>query len=76
MHYLLAIALPPLALLLAGKVFQAIFNFILLVIGILFIWAFGSALWIICIIHAFFVVHSHKQDKQTKKIIEAMKDDK
>ena len=59
MIYLVAIFLPPLALLLYGKIFQAIFNFIIcvlaIVLGILFIVLPGAPfviLWGIAVLHA------------------------
>jgi uncharacterized membrane protein YqaE (UPF0057 family) len=74
MHYFLALILPPLAILLAGKPFQSIFNLILFVVGVISFLLFGFLLWGLCIIHAFFVVHGRKQDKRTKEIISALKD--
>ena len=74
MHYLLALILPPIAILMAGKVFQAAFNLIFYVVGAVFFLLGGPVLMLLCIAHAFFVVHGHKQDKRTDKIIEAMKD--
>jgi uncharacterized membrane protein YqaE (UPF0057 family) len=56
MMYLLAIFLPPVAVLMAGKPFQAIISVILW----LFFWIPGS-------IHALFVVHAHKADKRAEK---------
>ena len=73
MRYLLAVLLPPLAILFCGKIFQAIFNFILLVGGFLVLLLFGSGTWLLCVIHALFVVHNYKQDKRTERIIEALK---
>lgn len=74
MLYLLAIILPPLAILFSGKIFQAIFNLLVLVGGFLFLLVFGSGTWLLCVIHALFVVHSYKQDKRTDRIIDALKD--
>jgi uncharacterized membrane protein YqaE (UPF0057 family) len=58
--YLLAILLPPVAVLLAGKPFQAVVNFFLCFF-----------LWIPGVIHAIFVVHNHYADKRTERLIEA-----
>lgn len=77
MTYLLALLLPPIAIFICGKPFQAIFNLFFYILGIvLFLLTFGAAsiLSILCIIHAFFVVYGHKQDKRTQKIIDALKD--
>ena len=61
MRYLLAIILPPIAVLLCGKPVQAILN---LLLTILF--------WIPCVVHALFVVHSHLADKRTDRVLEAV----
>lgn len=61
MLYLLAIILPPVAVLICGKPIQAILNLILTLI-----------LWIPGIVHAIFVVHSHLADKRTDRIIKAI----
>lgn len=61
MRYLIAIFLPPLAVLLCGKPFQAIINFFLL-----------FAFWIPAVIHALFVVQSHKADRRNQELIAAM----
>ncbi len=73
MHYFLALILPPIAILLAGKPFQAVFNAIFCVVGFIFFLLGGGLLWALCIIHAFFVVHGRKQDKRTKEIVDAVK---
>lgn len=61
MRYLLAIILPPLAVLLCGKPFQGILNFFLLFF-----------LWIPAVLHALFVVSSHKADLRNRELIAAM----
>ncbi|MCS7462160.1 YqaE/Pmp3 family membrane protein [Paenibacillus doosanensis] len=55
--YLLAILLPPVAVLFCGKPFQAVLNLILT----LFFWLPGA-------IHACMVVHERKQDKRMEKM--------
>ena len=62
MRYFLAIILPPLAVFLCAKPIQALLNLFLTILG-----------WIPGVIHALFVVHSHLQEKQTDKIIDAVK---
>ena len=62
MLYLLAILLPPLAVLLCGKPFQAIINIVLT----LFLWIPG-------IIHAMLVVSSHHADKRNQRVIDEMR---
>lgn len=65
MLYLVAILVPPLAVLLCGKPFQAIIN---LVLTLLF--------WVPGVIHAVFVVHNHYADKRTDRVIRAMRQPK
>lgn len=62
MLYLVAIIVPPLAVLLAGKPFQAVINVILTL-----------AFYIPGLIHALFVVNNHYADKRTNRVIKAMK---
>ena len=57
MMYLLAILLPPVAVLFCGKPFQAIINFILTLI-----------FWVPGVIHAILVVHDKKQIGVLKQI--------
>lgn len=59
--YLLAIICPPLAVLLCGKPIQALLSIGLTILGLL-----------PGIIHACFVVSSHKADKRNEKLISAM----
>ena len=61
MRYLLAIILPPVAVLLCGKPFQALLNFVLTLLG-----------WLPGAIHALVVVNSHKADKRNDKLIKAI----
>ena len=63
MMYLLAIIIPPLALLLSGRLFHAIFNAILWGLSIvIFVFTLGiasfisSPLWIIAVVHAVYLV--------------------
>lgn len=75
MLYLLAIVLPPLALLLAGKPFQAIFSFMLWVVSIvLFFTTFfmGVALWLALVAHAMAVIANARAERRTDRIVEAM----
>jgi uncharacterized membrane protein len=80
MIYLVAIFLPPLALLIYGKIFQAIFNFIIcvlaIVLGILFIVLPGAPfviLWGIAVLHAILAVNSAKQDARAREVADAMR---
>ena len=62
MRYLLAIILPPLAVLFCGKPIQFFLNIILTLLG-----------WLPGAVHALFVVNSHLADKRTDKIVKAIK---
>ncbi len=63
MRYLLAIVLPPVAVLLCGKPVQFILNFLLTL-----------CFWIPGVVHALFVVHSHLADKRTERIEKAIRE--
>jgi uncharacterized membrane protein YqaE (UPF0057 family) len=65
MLYLLAIVLPPVAVLLCGKPLQALLSVILTI-----------CFWVPGAIHALFVVNSHLADKRTNKLIKAMERNK
>jgi hypothetical protein len=68
MLYLIAVLIPPLAILTCGKPFQAFLNGILWIIGIvLSIFVAGVPLWIGCIIHALGVVHNHYADQRARR---------
>ncbi len=80
MIYLVAIFLPPLALLLYGKIFQAIFNFLIcvlaIVLGLIFIVLPGAPfviLWGIAVVHAILAVNSAKQDARARDVADAMR---
>jgi hypothetical protein len=80
MIYLVAIFLPPLALLIYGKIFQAIFNLILcilaVVLGIVFIVLPGGpflVLWGIAAVHAILAVNAAKQDERARQVADAMR---
>ncbi len=61
MRYLLAIILPPIAVLLCKKPLQAILNLLLT----LLFWVPGA-------VHALFVVHSYLADQRTDRVVEAV----
>lgn len=66
MLYLLALLIPPLALLLAGKPFQAIFSAIIWILAwVLAIFGAGFIVWLVLAIWAIMVVRDHN----TKKLI-------
>jgi len=61
MLYLVAVVLPPLAVLLCGKPFQALLSIPLTLLG----WAPG-------VIHALFVVNNRYADQRSDRLIRAM----
>ncbi len=61
MLYLIAILLPPVAVLLCGKPFQAILNVILTLL-----------FWVPGVVHAILVVNSYLADKRTDRLIRAL----
>ena len=80
MIYLVAILMPPLALLIYGKIFQAILNFLIcvlaIVLGIIFILLPGAPfviLWGIAVVHAVLAVNSAKQDARARDVADAMR---
>jgi uncharacterized membrane protein YqaE (UPF0057 family) len=61
MRYLLAIVLPPVAVLICGKPFQAVINVVLTLL-----------LWVPGMIHALFVVNNWYADQRTQRLVDAM----
>ncbi|HAS14628.1 MULTISPECIES: hypothetical protein [Idiomarina] len=79
MLYILAILFPPIAILFTGKIFQAIFNAIIAIIGVvLFIVSFGAlgVIYLVAIIHAIIAVHDYRQTKRDERLIKAARGDK
>ncbi|MCF8474933.1 MAG: hypothetical protein K9G26_09570 [Emcibacter sp.] len=72
MIYLLAVIVPPLALLIQGKIFQAVFNAVLWILGLVFVIIGGWILWAITVLHAIIVVHGARADANTQKIVDAI----
>ena len=76
MLYLIAFFLSPLALLLAGKPFQAFLNAILYLLawlGLLLFAAPGVLLWLIGVAHACLVISGKRADQRTRRIVEAVR---
>jgi hypothetical protein len=73
MIYVLAFFLPPLALLLNGQIFSAIFNAVLfvafLVIGLLTLSPF---LWLIAPAHAIIAIYMRREDRRHRELVEAI----
>ena len=61
MHFILAIFLPPVAVLLCGKPFQAIANVFLCLL-----------FWVPAVIHALFVVNNHLADQRVNELARAI----
>ena len=61
MLYLIAVVIPPLAVLLCGKPFQALLSIPLTVLG-----------WVPGVIHALFVVNHHYAEQRNKRLIRAI----
>lgn len=59
MLYLVAVLIPPLAVLLCGKPFQALINLILWI----------PTIHIGAMVHAIFVVHNHYADRRNQEIL-------
>lgn len=62
MRYLLAILLPPVAVLSCGKPFQALLNLLLTL-----------CFWLPGVIHAVLVVNQFHEERNTQRIISAMR---
>ncbi len=77
MIYLLALLLPPLALLLYGKVFQAIFNLLLYILAWVVFIIFslflggspGFVIWLVAALHAILVINNAKKDARAAAIL-------
>jgi len=80
MMYLLAFLVPPLALLLSGRPFQAVFNGLLWVLGLVLLllpFVPGLPLLGIVVLWALVVVHSRKQEARDRRLVdEALRRDR
>lgn len=73
MLYLVALVVPPLALLLAGQPLQAVLNLVIVGAGLsLLILGIGIPLLGIAVVHAVAVVFNHYADLRTDRIIDAI----
>jgi uncharacterized membrane protein YqaE (UPF0057 family) len=61
MRYLLAIILPPLAVLFCGKPIQFLLNILLTL-----------CFWVPGVVHAILVVHDHHEDKRANRLMKAI----
>ena len=78
MLYLLATFCSPLALLLAGKPVSALFNLILYILSIvcwatIILYHAGFVLWLIAVLHAVMTISDAREDRRTRKIVNAMR---
>jgi hypothetical protein len=71
MIYILAVFLPPLALLLNGQPFAAIFNLALIVPCLVFGLIF-HVLWLVPSLHAIIAVHMKREERRHREIVEAI----
>jgi hypothetical protein len=72
MMYLLAILVPPLAIMFQGRPFQAIFNGVLWLGSLVFIllpFIAGQAGWLIAVIWAVAVTYNRRQDARDRRLI-------
>jgi hypothetical protein len=73
MSYLLAILVPPLAILFQGRPFQAVFNAVLWFGGLLFIllpFVAGQAAWLVAVVWAVMVVHNRRSEARDRRMID------
>lgn len=73
MMYLLAVVLPPLAVLLSGRPFQAVFNGLVWVFGVVFTVLpilVGLPAWGLAVLWALMVVHSRKQAARDRRLVD------
>lgn len=71
--YVLAFFVPPLALLLSGRPFQAVFNGLLWVLGLVLTvlpFLVGLPLVGVAVLWAFMVVHNRKQDARDRRLVD------
>lgn len=76
MLYFVALFCSPLALLFAGKPFQAILNGVIWLVAWLGLFLFfvpGFIAWAVGVAHAVMVINAKKQDQRTQRVIDAMK---
>ena len=82
MIYLVAILFPPLALLIYGKIFQAIFNLLIWLLALIsipiaifpvFTLGLPMIIWGIAVVHAVLAVNSAKQDARAREVADAMR---
>lgn len=73
MSYILAILVPPVAILLQGRPFQAVFNGLLWLGGLLFIllpFVAGQLAWGVAVIWALALVHNRRNEARDQRLID------
>jgi hypothetical protein len=73
MSYLLAILVPPLALMFQGRPFQAVFNGLLWLGSLAFIllpFVAGQLGWVVAVVWAVAVVHQRRSEARDRRLIE------
>jgi hypothetical protein len=71
MIYILAIFVPPLALLLNGQVFSAILNLVILV-PCIFLGLMFPVLWLVPSAHGVLAIYMKREDRKHREIVEAI----
>jgi hypothetical protein len=71
MIYILALFLPPLALLLNGQPFSAVLNFVVLVLCLIFGLLF-PVLFFIPSIHAIIAIYMKREDRRHRELVDAV----
>jgi len=71
MIYILAVFMPPLALLLNGQIFSAMINFVLIVPCLLLGFAF-PVLWLVPSGHAVIAIYMSREDRKHREIVDAI----
>lgn len=73
MMYLVAVIVPPLAILLSGRLFQAVFNGLLWIGSLVFIllpFVAGQLGWVIAVVWALVVVHGRRNEARDRRLVE------
>ena len=71
MIYILAVFVPPLALLLNGQIFSAVINFVLIVPCLLLGLAF-PVLWLVPSAHAVIAIYMARENRRHREIVDAI----
>jgi hypothetical protein len=71
MIYLLAIFVPPLALLLNGQVFSAVFN-LAMIVPCIIVGFFFPVVWFIPSAHAVLAIYMKREDRKHRELVDAI----